>query len=248
MDNNNYRHFTVIVAGENPDELMKLYDLNKKIDPMIIYKLKDADFLKNECIKLYTNLYNKLNKSLIIKEKINEIKNMSSKEYFDILTEDLEHDNVTGDAFTTINPDGKWKSFQIGKHLGIPFKLKDNDKEVYQALKKDINWSKMHLYNTNLYETTWDMIFNGKKPSNEEEELIYNNMKERKIYFLKYENKDNYAIINSSFWAFAFLSENTGWLEMDESVSQFDWIKNYYNNFIIPLSDNTKLTIYECIR
>lgn len=244
--NNKYKHFTVIVAGDNPEELMKEYDYNKKIEPLILYKLKDASNLKKECLKLYEKLYTKLNNNLILKEKINSIKNMSPQEYFYELTENLEHDK-NGDAFTTKNPSGKWKSYQLAKHLGIPFKIKNSDKEVFQAYKKDIDWDLMHLYNTNLYEITWDMVLNNKKPSNEEEEMIYNNMKERKLYFQSFQNKNNYVIINTSFWSYAFLSENTGWIEMNENISQFEWIKNYYNNFIIPLLDNTKLTIYECV-
>lgn len=247
MDNTKYKHFTVIVAGDDPEKLMNYYDYNMKIEPLVLYKLKDASKLKDECIKIYEKLYVKLNKNLIIKEKIDSLKKMTPQEYFDELTINLEHDTKTGDAFTTINPNGKWKSYQLAKHIGIPFKLKNTNEEVYQALKKEINWDIMHLYNSKLYETTWDMVINNKKPSNEEEEMIYNNMKERKLYFYNFGDKKNYVIVNSSFWAYAFLSEKTGWVEMDENTLQFDWIKNYYYKYITPLDDNSKLTIYECV-
>ena len=53
---------------------------------------------------------------------------------------------------------------------------------------------------------------------------------------------------NTSFWGYAFLSEKTGWVELEETVNQFEWVKNFFNRFIAPLGDNDKISIYECLR
>lgn len=247
MENNGYKHFTVIVAGDDPETLMKDYDNNLKIEPYVLYHYNDAQELKNKYIDIYRKILNKSNYDFI-KPLIDEIEEQSASEFFENLTIDLDHDENTGDAITNKNPLGKWSYYSIGKHLSIPFKLKDSNEEVFQSLKKDIDWKVMHLYNNHIYEAAWDMVMNGKKPTNDEEKLIYENMKERTLYFQSYDNKENYVLVNSSFWAYAFLSNETGWVEMDDETSQFEWVKNYYNNFIKNLPNETKLTIYECVR
>ena len=46
MTNDDYQHFVCIVAGDNPDDLMKDYDLNKSVEPTIFYKYKDLETVK----------------------------------------------------------------------------------------------------------------------------------------------------------------------------------------------------------
>ena len=60
-----------------------------------------------------------------------------------------------------------------------------------------------------------------------------------------FETKDNYVMQSTAFWAYAFVDENK-WTELDETTSQFEWVKNFYDRFIKPLDDNTLLTILEC--
>ena len=49
----NYNHFVAIVAGDNPELLMSPYDKNIKTEPKVVYKYKDAAFLRNYYISLY---------------------------------------------------------------------------------------------------------------------------------------------------------------------------------------------------
>jgi hypothetical protein len=37
-----------------------------------------------------------------------------------------------------------------------------------------------------------------------------------------------------------------GWVELDDGMDQFVWVRNFYESFIDPLPDDTLLTIYEC--
>ena len=53
---------------------------------------------------------------------------------------------------------------------------------------------------------------------------------------------------NTAFWGYAFLSEKTGWVELEDNEEQFKWVVNFYNKFIKPQSDDTLISIYECRR
>ena len=118
-------------------------------------------------------------------------------------------------------------------------------REVFQARKKDVDWAKMHLNGKKVYENAWDMVMGKKQPKTDEEKIIYENMRNRVEYFRLFETKDNYVMQSTAFWAYAFVDENK-WTELDETTSQFEWVKNFYDRFIKPLDDNTLLTIFEC--
>lgn len=247
----NYNHFSVIVAGDNPDELMKGYDSKVKVPPYVVYKYNEAENLQ----KKYINIYEEILKSNkfsddhdMIQNRLEKIKSQDAFDFYVDLTMDYDIDEKTGDAISTDNPNGKWRIYQNGKKLSIPFKLKNNGEETFSALKNNIDWGLIHMVNKEVYESAWDMVVNGKKPSNENEKVIYENMKERLLYFLSFESKEKYVASSTAFWAYAFLSEDTGWVEMDDTVNQIQWITNFYNRFIVPLDNNTRLTIFECVK
>ena len=56
MTKDDYQHFVCIVAGDNPEELLKPYDKTIKKDPYIKYKYKDADLIKSKYIEFYEGL------------------------------------------------------------------------------------------------------------------------------------------------------------------------------------------------
>ena len=99
-----------------------------------------------------------------------------------------------------------------------------------------------------LFERTWELVMDNSEPANESEKTIYENMKRRENYLKSFGNKDIYVASNTAFWGFAFVSEETGWMEMEDNVDQFVWMTQYYNMFIKPLPDDTLLTIFECKR
>ena len=90
-----------------------------------------------------------------------------------------------------------------------------------------------------------EMVMEGSEPQNDNETQIYENMKARTAYFEKFGSKENYVLVNTAFWGYAFVSEN-GWIELEDDMDQFEWVKNFYIRFIEPLPDDTLLTIYEC--
>ena len=249
MTNDDYQHFVCIVAGENPKILMEPYDKAKEIEPYIKYHYKDAGKLKEKYVEFYEAIL-KSNENInvdkeALEEIIEDLKSLSDIEFYEELTDGLLIDEETGDAICTENEDGKYSSFQLGKLFSIPFLTKDG-REVFQARKSDIDWEKIHLSGGDIYKRAWEMVMEESEPLSDYEKHIYENMKDKKTYFQKFENKDNYIISNTAFWGYAFVSDKTGWMDASESDSQFTWMSCFYDMFIKNLSDDTLLTIYEC--
>lgn len=246
-----YNHFVAIVAGDTPEVLMSPYDKNIKTEPRVVYKYSDAKKLRDE----YINVYRAIVDSDKIadgpfkedaKDKLSIIESQTPEEFFLDLTDEYDHDEKTGDAVTTENFDGRWSSYRMGKLFSVPFILK-NGSESFQAKKGDIDWNVMHLHGGEIYDRAWEMVMENSEPRNEHEKNIYTNMKARTTYFEKFGSKENYTLFSTAFWAYAFVTKN-GWIELEEDMSQFEWVKDFYEKFIDPLPDDTLLTIYECTK
>ena len=248
MTNDDYQHFVCIVAGDNPDELMRPYDRREEEEPYVRYHYKDATKIKEKYIELYEGILNS-DEETIDKEElediVNDLKEMSVEEFYEELTEGLTIDDETGDAISTENRQGMFSYYELGKWLSVPFLLKGG-REVFQSKKSDINWDKIHLGGGDIYRKTWEMVMEGVEPSTDYEKTIYDNMKDKETYFKKFETKENYVVSNTAFWGYAFLSEKTGWVDASDTNDQFVWMSEYYNMFIKNLPDDTLLTIYEC--
>ena len=252
MTEDDYKHFVCIVAGDNPDELMKEFDKKKEVEPYLVYKYKDAHKIRKKYLDMYEGVLN--NEELLkdydeegLREVIDDLRDMTDNEFYGQLVEGLKVDEVTGDAFSTANKDGKWTYYSIGKLFSIPFLTKDG-RETFKAKKGEIDWDKIHLANQDVYRRAWEMVMEGSKPANGVEEQIYHNMYDKTTYFKKFETKENYVISNTAFWGYAFVSDTTGWVEAGDDVDQFTWMTNYYDTFIKNLPDDTLLTIFECKR
>ena len=248
MENNN--HFTAIVIGENPDEIMKKYDSSIKVEPYIVYKLSNVTQYKENTLKAYKYLVDSDVMPETVrdeyKEKVLELEKMSDIDFYSELTEDFEIDEETGNAICDINPNGHYKFCRLGKNLAMPL-INKNDQEVFQARKRDIAWDKIHLANQEIYKITWEMVMGDRKPSNDEERVIYENMKNRTEYFNYYGDVDTYVANNTAFWGYAFVTENE-WLELTDDVSQIKWVTEFYDKFIKNLPDDTLISVYECVR
>jgi len=55
MGDNN-RHFTAVVVGENPEEIMKKYDSNVKVEPYALYKFSEVKKYKENTLRAYRNV------------------------------------------------------------------------------------------------------------------------------------------------------------------------------------------------
>lgn len=251
------RHFKVIVAGENPEELMLRYDSQTKVAPYVVFEFKKAGEYKENYLKSLRAILKHAEKEFpndeqveYLREEIKDIESESAEDYFLDLTEGLTLDEKTGDALSTDNPNEMFTFHKVGGSFSLPFILKGKEgeeAETYSARKKDIAWNEVHLANQRPYEVAWDTTHGLAEPQNEDEQKIYENMKNLNAYFLNFENREHYIASNTAFWGLAFVDED-GWHELPPDEKQFDWVINFYDRFIEPLPEDTLLTIYECVR
>jgi len=250
MNKEDYQHFVCVVAGDDPESLLTQYDKTIKVEPYIVYHYNDAAKLKKAYLDSYKESKNaKISEDVkqVIDLTIQEIENMDADVFYYELTKDYDIDNNTGDAISNANPNGKFSYSRIGKVFSVPFLTKDGQ-ETFQTVKSNINWDVMHGGNTEIYKRAWEMVMENSEPVNENERHIFENMKDKKSYFEKFETKENYITSNTAFWGYAFLSEDLGWVDADDVPDQFVWMSMFYDTFIKNLPDNTLLSIYECVK
>lgn len=251
---NGSKIFSVLVVGDNPQELLSDYDANKEVPQYIKYKYLDASKYKDGAVKVLQKLltdYDKIgiNKDTygMLEERMKLLGKMSSFEYYKELTDGMYYDE-NGNALTNENPKGKWSTCHIGRNFSIPFKL-TNGNESYEAKVGDIDWEFMCNSRRPIYEAAWEIVMEGRDPTTDQEKQILASMKDKTEYFSKFSSKGDYVSYNSSYWNYAFLDSN-GWKDVDSDSVPKDnerwWVDNFYEKFIKPLPNDSNLSIYEC--
>jgi hypothetical protein len=248
MAQTNSRFFSVMVVGDNHKELMDKYSLDLEVDSYVRYEYLKADKYQSNSIKALDNLLShgdEIGLEPQVKEslerRIKTLKGMTPFEYYRELTEGMYYDE-NGNALSTENPNGHWKTARIGKNFSLPLKLKDGT-ESYSARACDIDWDAMNEP-TELYEAAWEMVVDGREPTNEQEERVYESMKDKSAYFSNFKNKEDYVTYSTSYWNYAFVNKD-GWVDM-VNEDERKWINNFYDRFIATIDPNDLVTIYEC--
>lgn len=248
---------TLLVIGDDYNEIAKKYSLDTKVEPYIRYHFDDAAKLHVQSLKTLEGLMKKtqdVNKKLFdeYKKMYDEYLEMDDFEYYQQLTYGCKYDE-NGDAWSTENP---WAHYQYEKcydkriqqdqrneaMFSNPFILK-NGRKAYSALKGEIDWSKNHMCNTELYKSAWDICVNGKEPETEEEKLIKQNFAGKKDYFDNFKSVDEYVKHSCSFWTYGVATENE--YVCGDSENAIVWTTNFYDRFIDKLLDNERLSIFE---
>jgi hypothetical protein len=248
MAQTNSRFFSVMVVGDNHKELMDKYSLDLEVDSYVRYEYLKADKYQSNSIKALDNLLShgdEIGLEPQVKEslerRIKTLKGMTPFEYYRELTDGMYYDE-NGNALSTENPNGHWKTARIGKNFSLPLKLKDGT-ETYSAKASDIDWDAMNEP-TELYEAAWEMVVDGREPTNEQEERVYESMKDKSAYFSNFKNKEDYVTYSTSYWNYAFVNKD-GWVDM-VNEDERKWINNFYDRFIATIDPNDLVTIYEC--
>lgn len=255
MDSGGYR--TLLVIGENHLEIAKKYSLDTKVEPYIRYHFDDAEKLHIKYLKVLENLiktYQDVSQKVAdkYKEMYDEYREMDDFEYYQQLTYGCQYDE-DGNAWSTENP---WAEYQYERcydkrikqdqrneaNFSNPLILK-NGKKAYSALVKEIDWEKNHMYNTEIYQSAWDICVNGKEPVTEEEKLIKQNFGRRKDYFSNFKSADEYIKHNCSFWTYGVATDEK-YICADKD-NAIDWTTNFYDRFIKDLNPDERLSIYE---
>ena len=222
------RKYTVLVAG-NID--LKEYDINKKVEPYVVYKYSD----RNEIRKSIINIYEKYIENIpienfflkeILSTKLQEIQEMTDEEYFEYATKGMKYDKKTGDALSTINPKGKYNTLMDATEefaiplIGNSFQCKVID--LPKNVKNDNELKKLSEH--------WQKMMESE------------DIKEK--YIETYSNEETYlSVMSEPLFYNAFVSEATGWLEQGDE-NQIEWVLNFKKRFIENLPDNTILKVY----
>jgi hypothetical protein len=248
-----HKHFTAIVIGENHEEIMKKYSNNLQVEPFVILEFSKSKEYYNQQIELFEEMLKRtdLTETTIelIQEELNHFKEIDHIDYYMSFCEQMgyEIDKETGNAICKRNIDGHYDYCRVGKELSLPLITNDGE-EVFSAIKKDIDFSKIHQYNTLPYIVAWETVVEGREPKNDEEKRIFDNMKNRRAYFDNFPDKETYVSWSTSFWGYAYVDQNE-WRDVDTCKSdQIKWVNEFYDNFIKDLPKNERITVYECVR
>lgn len=253
MANTASKFYSVMVVGDNPQELMEKYKIGLKVDKYLKYRYLDAEKMQKNSIKIFEQILNDYKAFNLTKfqtdtlaEKLKAIKNMTPFEYYQTVTYGCSYDE-NGDAYSEFNPNGKWNTYRESSNFSVPLITVDG-KETTSGISRNINWNLLHMADASIYELVWEMVKEGKEPTNDEEKRLYDNMVNREAYFAQFKDKETYVAHNAAYWNYAYLDEN-GWIDIDdEKGKDIDWISNYYKRFISKLKGTDRVTIFEFTR
>ena len=225
---------TVMVVGDNPDELIKKYDLDTKVEPYVKLKRSDAEKARKMHLKFIEDILTS-NKIILTDRQRDVYKNiyldiqeMDETEYFEHTTMGCTYDDETGDALTTVNPNAFYQ------HAVNPQKRLD-------ATNEESDFINPFILLPEEGEKEGEVI--SYTPQNEQEKVIKKNMKERMDYFADFSDKEAYGSHSCSFWCYGYLDEN-GYKELDYTISDKECVRTYYERFVEPISEDTTLSLY----
>ena len=252
---------TVLVIGDNHEELIKKYSADTKVEEHVKCRLDDAEHLHKSFLKLIETILESKDLNISENQRDNykklylNIKEMSDFEYYQYYTKGCRYDEETGDALTDENPNAHYRAERCYENrlrnhneegpFSNPFWLNDATKS-YSARFNDICWKRIHMYDkeTEIYKRAWELVVDDDEPKDEKEERIKANMIGKLGYFLNFKDKDEYIRHSCSFWCYGVITEN-GYDEVTYQISDKDWVANFYDKYIKNIKGNPLLTIYE---
>ena len=251
----------LLVIGNEADEKAMKYSADKETEPYVKYRFEDRAQLRANQIRLIQSVLDNPTLGLpsrqeeSFRELLSETKDMDDNEFYERITEGLKVDDETGDAYSTQNPDAKYKwqkcyDERLKKtgeesQFSDPFVLTDGTK-AYAAKKGDIDWTKCHMYNTGIYRAAWEVCVEGRSPENDTEEIIMKNMSGKLDYFRNFADADEYVRHSCCFWTNGIITEDGEYHDIrTDKCSDKKWVSSFYERFIKPLSDDTEITLYE---
>lgn len=230
----NYNLFTVLVAG---DVDLTKYSLTKCVEPYPVYKYAERKTIRQTAINAYNTLlehfkpldnYSDTLMTSLIKIKLDEIKEMTDEEYYAYATQNMTYDDTTGDALSTINPNGKYREL-LEPTLKTALPLHNNQ---FICKRKDLQLNVDTSDLTTEYSQHWDYVMEKGVTSTKEE------------YRRLYKDKQTYLnVMTEPFFYNAFVSNETGWVEQCDT-NQIEWVLNFKEKFIKPLNPDIKLQVY----
>ena len=250
---------TVLVIGDNHEEIIKKYSADTAVEPYVKYRRDDAAGMLEKHISIIKEILENPHMTLterqreVYKDLYLDLKSMDDFDYYLQISDGCIYDEENGDAISTVNPNAYYRSeacyekrFQAtGEEAPFsnPFKLK-NGKQSYSARLSDIDWEKNHMFNTEIYRAAWELVVEDRDPQNEREEHIKNNMSNRLAYFQNFTDVDEYIRHSCSFWTYGIAFEDR-YEEVSYEIHDKTWVAEFFDKYIKTLEGNPLLTIYE---
>ena len=248
---------TLLVIGDNHEEIAAKYSLDTKVPKYLRYHFDDAAKLHKQDLKFieaHIKAAQDANHPMLdhFKDLYEEHLAMDDFEFYQQLTYGCTYDE-NGDAWSTENPDAHYQYEKCyDKRIrqdqrdeapfSNPFILKDGLK-VYSATKGEIDWAKVHMANTDIYYSAWAVCVDDKEPETEDERLIKSSFSNRKEYFANFKNAEEYVQHSCAFWTYGVATAEK--YMCGEQETAIDWTTNFYKRFIEPASPDTRFTLYE---
>lgn len=249
---------TLLVIGKDHERIAAKYSSNTRVDKYQRHELNQAPKIHQEYLALIQSSIDALKDKegqegmlSAYEDLYEEYKAMDDFEFFQVISSGCEFDE-DGNAISDENPDAHYeyercyddrirKDQSFEAPFSDPLILKDGTK-AYSAKVGDVDWSKVHLYKAPIYEAVWEMCVEGRKPRNEDEEVGYNVMSNKKLYFQNFRNKEEYVGHCTAFWTYGVATED-GYTEC--SGRDIDWTNGFYDRFIKNLDPSETVSIYE---
>lgn len=252
---------TVLVIGDNHEEIIKKYSLDTVVEPYVRYKRDEASKLQKKHLQFLESILTNPNFTMTERQKemyknmYLDFKEMDDFDYYLHITDGCKYDEKTGNALSTENPNAFYRGEKCyhqrliatnGKEeapFSNPFKMKDGSK-AYIAHYNDIDWSLNHMYGTYIYQRAWELCVDDDEPQNEQEKKIKESMSNRLDYFMNFKDCDEYVRHSCSFWTYGVATKDK-YEEVSFKISDKEWVANFYKKYIKNIKGNPLLAIYE---
>lgn len=225
------KQYSVLVAG---DVNLSTYDLTIPVAPYVVYEFNKRNDIRKQAINIYEELIKKLEVDTVnqlicqvMRIKLQDMREMTDEEYFEEATKGMMFDDNTGDALSTINPNGKFLTLSDPTpDTAVPL---FGDKFI--CLAGDIVAKNIDKTLIEQYAQQWDGMMKMAP-------MVVEN------YVKTYGNKETFIqMMMEPLFYNAFVSNETGWLEQGDE-NQVQWILTFRERFINNLPKNTKLRVY----
>lgn len=276
-------HYTVAVITDKIEDLERMlapYDESIEVEPYI-YKTKEQ-LINTAKERKHNALKRKEERKELDKYDLEYINANTDEELYKTVTYDDKKYDENGNELTTYNPNSRWDWYEIGGrwHNILLTKIDNEDvvngspswqnkesnkKKAPEGYKwcdgariKDLDFEKKNEYQKSYNKAIrfWETYIEGQEPQTEEEkENIKWEMYKKEYYIERYETKENYAKIASTFSCWALLDEEgwhekgkMGWFACNDSTkdSELLFIKKFTETLNKPENQNKYLIIVDC--
>jgi hypothetical protein len=226
----------------------------------IAHDITQSIALNVECLLMNTRIPISDKQAAEYRKLVRKLTDMDDKERCVYVAEELKklkcRYDEDGNALTTENENYLYskvenqakehEKFSTEDLLVGPFMLLDGSK-AYSAKKGDIDWEQMHLNHYDVHKRLWNVCVDGDEPQTDQERRWVEQMAFHTDYFARFYDADDYATRSTAFFCHFFIDAQDSEKVKAYSFNRANedkWPYDFYEKFIEPLDNDTKLTLY----